>query len=187
VLAATNRDVPQMVKEGKFREDLYYRLNVITVLLPGLKDREGDIPLLIDHFLTRAAQKKGGKKKLVSQDAMRALQQYSWPGNVRELQNEVERMLILSGSDEELGMELLSDRIRAHVSPPVVSSKSGRETLKEAVEGVERSMIEGALLRNRWNRSKTARDLGVSRSNLLQKIQAFGLVPPPEMADEQNE
>lgn len=187
VIAATHRNLQEMIDSGKFREDLYYRLNVINIELPALCERSGDIPLLIDYFLEQSAKKSGGPKRRFSKDAMTALESYSWRGNVRELENEIERTLILGGDAEELGVDLLSDRIvRGEGVPGIKVGATGPgNLLKDTLEKVEKQEIEKALSRHKWNRSKTAKLLGVSRSNLLAKIESYGLKPPADIDDEE--
>jgi len=189
VLAATHRDLPKMIEEGKFREDLYYRLNVINVELPPLKDRPGDIPLLVEYFLERTAKRSGHSRKKFSAEAMLALESYSWRGNIRELENEIERALIIGGDEDILGTDVLSERIVKgvpRISSPALTSSNGETPLKETLERVEMHEIEKALQKYRWNRSKTAKALGISRSNLLSKIESFQLRPPADIQEEED-
>ena len=192
VLAATHRNLSKMIEEGKFREDLYYRLNVINVELPPLKERSGDIPLLVSYFLERAAKKQGGGVKSVSQAAMQALEAYEWRGNIRELENEIERALILGSDGDVLEVDSFSSRVVSPVSLSVNSSSSSKVQakpssgkvipLKDIIESVEKEQIQNALSAYHWNRSKTAKALGVSRSSLLSKIDSYRLEPPAELA-----
>lgn len=176
VIVATNRDLEQMVAEGHFREDLYYRLNAITIRVPALAERAEDIPLLIEHFLQRECQRMQLPRKNLSSEALDTLLRYSWRGNVRELENEIGRMFALGRDDSELGTELISPRIIAEVrSKASVEEHEGE--LQHALSTVERSLIEKTLLQCGWNKSATARKLGMSRSNLLAKIKFFGLEP----------
>lgn len=171
VIAATNRDVNAMVEKGTFREDLYYRLNVINISLPPLSERREDIPLLVRHFLQRYPVPAGRtqRERFFTPEAMAALQEYSWRGNVRELENEIERVVTLSGKVAQLGKELLSPRIVERAN-----QEDGGE-LRRALEGVERSAIQASLRKNGWNKSAVARELGISRSNLITKIRRHGL------------
>lgn len=174
VLAATNRDLLQMVEAGKFREDLYYRLNVINVTLPSLTERREDIPLLIEHFLLRGGERRGERRKSIAPEAVELLSGYSWRGNVRELQNEIERMLILGSDQEILGPDLVSTRIREAAT----AGEGGVENLsplKKAVEELERQMVIDALNRTGGNKSLAARELGISRGNLISKVQQYQL------------
>jgi two-component system response regulator HupR/HoxA len=190
ILCATNRDLLQLVKDGLFREDLYYRINVINLRIPPLRERRDDIPLLIDHFLSHAAQDvvapssrgrkpkagPGGRKRL-SRDALTCLMDYDWPGNVRELENEIERLLVLNGPMiTTIDQDLLSPRIRYRPLPdPVLTAVHTDLSLPEALEAMERAMIFEHLKRCRWNKTKTAQALGVSRRNLIRKVSKYGL------------
>jgi DNA-binding NtrC family response regulator len=176
VLAATNRDLERMVEQGKFRDDLYYRLNVIRVSLPPLCERREDIPLLVQGILAKAAQRRGTKPREVSPEVLKVFRAYSWPGNVRELENEIERMLILGASEERLGMDLLSRHVvNAQSNPELGEREAGGGTLKEAFEALEKRMIVDTLEKCRWNKSTAAKELGISRSNLISKVQQYGL------------
>jgi two-component system response regulator HupR/HoxA len=172
VIAATHRDLKAMVEQGLFREDLYYRINVITLPLPPLRDRREDIPVLVDHFVKKHARKE--RQPSLSSACLERLMDYHWPGNVRELENEIERLLVLKGEDEEIGEEFLSPRIRYEIyhdgsGPPQAPS------LPEAIERLERTMILDHLKQARWNKTKAAKSLGISRRNLIRKVQAYGL------------
>ncbi len=172
ILAATNRDLGKMVADGNFREDLYYRVNVIGMTVPPLRERRDDIPLLIEHFLQRAAVRQRRRMKRLSARCLTRLSAYSWPGNVRELENEIERLVVLTGEAEEIDTELLSARI---VAPPRAQARPA--SLVEAVDTVERELILAALVRHRWNKSHAARDLGISRRNLIRKVARYSLAP----------
>ncbi len=174
ILAATNRDLKQMVSDGKFREDLYYRLHVISVHLPPLAERRDDIPLLVDYFLNRFSVERQETKKRFSAEALRLLCSYSFPGNVRELENEIERALVLGDESEVLEPSALSPKIAGgHAGSGLAGDSIGK--LRRAVEDVERKLIREALERFEGNKSAAAKDLGISRSNLIQKVQQFGL------------
>jgi DNA-binding NtrC family response regulator len=160
IVAATNRDLAAYVREGKFREDLYYRLNVIDMHLPGLKERAGDVPLLVNRFL----KEFGGKS--VSPDAMRLLETYPWPGNVRELRNAVEKMCVLSQSGE-IGVDDVPDEMKRDV--PKMLSTSG--TLGET----EKAKILAVLEEVGGNRTKAAERLGISRRTIYRKLEEYGL------------
>ncbi len=175
-----------MVERGDFREDLYYRINVIKMTVPPLRDRLDDMPLLCEHFLRKHHRGKGRPPGL-STEALAAFQRYAWPGNIRELENEIERLLVLGGDHDELPLELLSPRImeaesgvaraeRRSFVPWNGSTPSGN--LREAVEAVEREMINQGLIRTHWNKSQLAKELGISRSNLIQKCTYYGLDRP---------
>ncbi len=182
VISATNKDLKQMVEKGEFREDLYYRLNVINLKAPALRERKEDIPLLAEYFLN-SAQKKSQNKKVLSNRSLAKLFDYSWPGNVRELENEVERMLVLSGEKSTIDVDALSDKILAGNK----GSRSGITThnvgldytpglsLKSAVESLEKRYIEQALRASGWNKSRVAKELGISRAGLILKVDKYQL------------
>jgi two-component system, NtrC family, response regulator HupR/HoxA len=171
IIAATNRDLAAMVANGQFREDLYYRVHVLSVMLPSLRDRHDDVPLLIEHFLAR--HRRPRPKRLAPDCAARMLA-YPWPGNVRELENEVERLVVLSGDSTMIGAELLSPRIRGWQS-----SEDGRasdtSSLPAAVEALERKMIGAAMRRHGGNKTRAAEELKVSRRNLIRLVQKYQL------------
>lgn len=177
IVAATHRNLLEMVEKGSFREDLYYRLNVVNIKLPPLRERSSDIPLLIEHFLENIALRKKGPKKSVTQKAMASLCSYSWPGNIRELQNELERLNLLSGKESELDFETISEHIRNTESGSVASTPEAQseESLKQAVERLEREKILAALNKLDWNKSEAAKLLGISRTSLISKVQEYGL------------
>jgi two-component system, NtrC family, response regulator HupR/HoxA len=178
VIAATHKDLTDLVKKGQFREDLFYRINVIRVQVPALRERRDDIPILIDHFLKKH-HREGQRARGLAPDAMQILMTYPWPGNIRELENEIERLLVLGSDLEVLPADLVSSRIRDAAQPgglsmlPQVMSATGR--LNEAVELLEREMIAKGLERTRRNKSRLARELGISRSNLILKIARYSL------------
>ncbi|MBH23588.1 MAG: hypothetical protein CMH57_03795 [Myxococcales bacterium] len=177
VIAATNRDLRAMVKEGSFREDLYYRLNVINLVVPPLRERRRDIPLLVEHFLGRAARDvaRGAPVKRLTEEALRRMLAYRWPGNIRELENEVERLVVLSGREEAIGAELLSPRIRGEAGGGGDVPRVAESDLQSALETLERRMLLEGLRRTGWNKSQTARDLGISRRNLIRKVDRYDL------------
>ncbi len=186
VLAATNRDLGEMVEKGQFREDLYYRLNVINVALPPLHERREDIIPIVDHLLTKLSEHSRSRAKTVTPEAEKMLVEYKWRGNVRELENEIERMLILGQDEEALGPELLSSRIRESTQggengAPAAGLRTGALvstdglTLKQAIEHLERKMIAETLGRLGGNKSGAAKELGISRSSLISKVQEYGL------------
>lgn len=171
ILAATNRNLRQMIAKSTFREDLYYRLNVISVELPPLRERRDDIPLLVEHFLKSYQKKKPSTSlKHLSSHALNVLTSYNFPGNIRELENEVERAIIMSGSEETIEPEHLSQHVRSSSSKGASPHASG--TLDEALTTLEKEMIVGALERTGGNKSRAAAELGISRTNLIKKVQA---------------
>jgi two-component system response regulator HupR/HoxA len=174
VIAATNRNLREMVDAGTFREDLYYRLNVINIRVPPLRERKEDIPLLAEHFLVKEAE-KGGPKKILTKRALEKLYDYAWPGNVRELQNEIERIVVLSGTETKLTADMLSPKILEIGEKSKVQGARVHGKLKDALEELEREMIKEGLRRTGWNKSKLAKELGISRAGLIMKVEKYGL------------
>jgi transcriptional regulator with GAF, ATPase, and Fis domain len=169
ILAATNRDLPAMVEQGTFREDLYYRINVINLELPALREREGDIEQLASHFLG----KHGGQGKEINAECLALLKRYQWPGNVRELENEMERLAVLAGDSKELGPELVSNRIRKALCAIPFLPAPVRGSLPDAIRDLEKRMIYDALIENSWNKTRAASQLKVSRRNLIRLVQKY--------------
>jgi two-component system nitrogen regulation response regulator NtrX len=163
VIAATNKDLNVEVQEERFREDLFYRLNVIPIHVPSLRERPEDIPLLADYFTSRFCKENGKREKKISQEAMELLQTYKWPGNVRELKNLIERLVIMVPSNNikasDLPDSLMGD---------CISTSSMK--LREARNEFERRFISQALQRNNWNITETANQLGIERTNLHRKM-----------------
>jgi two-component system response regulator HupR/HoxA len=178
IIAATNKDLEAEVHAGRFREDLYYRLATVTVALPPLRDRKGDIPILANSLLQTAMQDLDKKAVGFSDEALICMQAYHWPGNVRELQNEVRHMLVM-GSDDELGADLLTPRVLRAVpqeEAPVLENLAALQgSLKERVEALEARILRETLIRHRWNKSRAARELGLSRVGLRSKLERYGL------------
>ncbi|REK12269.1 MAG: sigma-54-dependent Fis family transcriptional regulator [Planctomycetota bacterium] len=172
VILATNEDLAELVAQGRFRQDLYYRINVINVELPPLRERISDIPLLAEHFLEDVCRESGRAASGFSDEAVAALRRYDWPGNVRELQNVVERAVLLGKSDT-IGLEDLPPSVAGSV-PHEFESSQGR-TLKEALAGPERQIILEVLEHNDWNRFATAESLGINRTTLYKKMKRLGL------------
>jgi DNA-binding NtrC family response regulator len=185
VLAATNADLEQRVAEGKFREDLYYRLSVIRIHVPPLRERREEIPHLSTFFLREAIERLGKPDIHLSSETLEVFSQYWWPGNVRQLKNEIQRAVALSapgGSVEP-----------AHLSPEVVSTRlspgsgsiriprAATANLAMAIEHMERDLIQAALDRAGGNISETARSLGLTRRGLYLKIRRLGLDAPAEV------
>ena len=169
LVAATNRDLKQKVEAGEFREDLFYRLYVVNLMLPPLRDRDGDIVLLAQHYLKALAAENGKKVLGITSEAMDALTAYPWPGNVRELRNVIERMVVLSTGDKLTVRDLpVSLRAAGERTGPV--TRAGN-VLRDA----ERQMIEEALQRHKGNRTRAALDLGISRRTLHRKLNEFRL------------
>jgi two-component system NtrC family response regulator len=156
IIAATNKDLQQEMEKNDFREDLYYRLSVVSISLPPLRDRGEDIVLLANSFLQHFNKEYGKNIQSISSEALLQLQNYGWPGNVRELENRIKRAVIMSR-----GKRVLPEDLDLQVT-----KKGGRLTLREARDRLEKKMITEALLRNRANISRSARELGVSRATL---------------------
>jgi two-component system, NtrC family, nitrogen regulation response regulator NtrX len=170
VLAATNKNLLEEIRRGSFREDLYFRLAVVPLPVPPLRDRPEDIPLLAAHFLREASARFGRKPKSLSPTATEALQAYRWPGNVRELKNLIERLMILSPSDE-IRREDLPAEMRDGVGEVIPPGAP----LREARDDFERRYILAALKRHRGNVSRAAEALDLERSNLYRKLRAYGI------------
>ena len=190
VILATNDDLAKSVSEGTFRQDLYYRVNVVNIMLPSLRERAGDVPLLVDHFLHEASDTCGRNIDGFDSEAMQALQNYAWPGNVRQLENVVERAVLLSR-----GSHLTIDDL-----PPEITGRGGDtfggtpggvgagagisvgdldgKTLKEALEAPERQIILQSLREHSWNRAATADALDINRTTLYKKMKRLGLDDP---------
>ena len=171
VVAATSRDILKMVAEGTFREDLYYRLNVVTVTLPPLRERTDDIPLLVDHFIRQVAKRSDSPPKRVSAELMRRFEQYRWPGNVRELKNTIESMLVLSDGTE-LTVNDLPERMRSGVAP---TGQTPRVPADLTMEQLERLAIEQALDLTGGNRTHAAQRLGISVRTLQRKLHQYSM------------
>jgi two-component system response regulator PilR (NtrC family) len=174
VIAATNSDLAKMVADGGFREDLYYRLNVINVSLPPLRDRREDIPMLVNHFLERLAP---GQELHLSQGAMRALMAFAWPGNVRQLENALERAVALCGGRTEIELSDLPPEIYTTPAPaarPSVDFPDAGLDLPGYLAGIERDLIRLSLQRTRGNRNKAAELLRIKRTTLVEKLKRLG-------------
>ncbi len=178
VVAATNKDLKEQIKVGNFREDLYYRLNVVPFHLPPLRERGEDVFELTQYFLAKMAIELGEPQKSLSIDAQKVMREYPWPGNIRELKNLLERVCIMSDSeviDGELLRELLGDSGKAGDS--LSQEFLAASTLKQAKTDFERAYILGKLEENQWNITKTADAIGLERSNLHRKMKLYGIEP----------
>jgi DNA-binding NtrC family response regulator len=173
LIAATNRDLEEEIKRGTFRSDLFYRLNVIALHLPPLRQRREDIPLLADHFLQRASQTRGENAKSVTPEALEVLQTYSWPGNVRELENALERAVILT-SGESIGVAALPERITERKAEPLVAD---RTPPNPTLEAIERAYILWVLQSEGGNKTRAAEALGIDPSTLYRKLSRYGVEP----------
>jgi two-component system, NtrC family, nitrogen regulation response regulator NtrX len=175
VIAATNKDLPAEIRDGRFREDLYFRLNVIPIFVPPLRDRDSDVPLLADHFMAEMAREYGRRLKKLDAQAAARLRAYHWPGNVRELRNLIERLIIMAPG-ETIGLQDLTFLDGAADRPPGPADEA-LIPLHDARDRFERDYILRALAAQRGNISRTAEVLGVERSNLYRKMRAFGIAP----------
>ena len=179
VVAATNKDLQTEIRAGRFREDLYFRLNVIPIFVPPLRERAEDIPLLADHFMAEFAREYGRRGKSFERGAVTTLQYYGWPGNVRELKNVIERLMIMvlghTIAASDLGF--LEPTSFARSEAFASDAAAGHMTLHEARDQFERELILRTLAEQQGNMSRTAEVLGVERSNLYRKMKAFGIAP----------
>ncbi len=174
IIAATNVDLKQLVEEGKFRQDLFFRLNVLPLHLPPLRERKGDIPLLLDYFVKKFNEKYRRKVKGFTAEAVKALQQYHWPGNVRELENLVERLVVLTEEEREIGLPDLP--VEVLVGKGMVEGIPVAELgLIKAREEFERRLISKVLELTGGNQSEAARILKIHRNTLIQKMEQLGL------------
>jgi DNA-binding NtrC family response regulator len=175
VILATNENLAKAVAEGRFRQDLFYRVNVINVELPPLRERLSDIPLLAQHFLERTCEETSRKSQGFSDEAMSAMQHYDWRGNVRELQNVVERAVLL-GRGPKVMLEDLPNGLLE--SPGATYEPLTGKALKDAMEAPERAIILDMLRTHNWNRNQTAEALGINRTTLYKKMKRLGLDKP---------
>jgi two-component system nitrogen regulation response regulator NtrX len=181
VIAASNKDLAEEIGKGSFREDLFYRLNVLPIVVPTLKERRDDIPELAQHFLRLHSEEQGMKPKEFSPQGMEALQRHDWPGNIRELRNLIERLLIMvpkpviDGPDVDMFLQG-----RAPTGVPSLSGGTNYDSLREARNAFEREVISRKLRENNWNVSKTADELKIERSHLHRKIKLLHVELRPE-------
>ncbi len=175
LVLATHANLEEMVTNGEFRQDLFYRINVITLTQPALRERMGDIPLLVDRFLQEFNEQTGKKVERFSEDALNVLQQYDWPGNVRELINVVERAVVLAKGTvvdvDDLPESVKQSTQLIGATPARISAAN----LKSALAAPEREIIIEALERNGWNRQNTAKMLGINRTTLYKKMKKYGI------------
>jgi two-component system, NtrC family, nitrogen regulation response regulator NtrX len=173
VLVATHRDLSSLVKEGKFRQDLFHRIYVFPLALPPLRERREDIPLLVEHFAAQVCAQNGWKPISFKPEAVQALQDQPWPGNVRELRNVVERLMLLA-TDGQVDLATVQLAL-PQGSTMVVSTLSTSGPLSERVQGFEREVILGELRRNQSHITNTAKALGLERSHLYKKCEQLGI------------
>ncbi|MEK7487348.1 MAG: sigma 54-interacting transcriptional regulator, partial [Planctomycetota bacterium] len=171
IVSATNHLLVGRIKEGKFREDLYYRLCVIELHIPPLRERLEDIPPLIEHFLEEESQKSQQPRKELDKSILNYLMNYSWPGNVRELKNEVQRWHAMA--EETISLTYVSDRIRQNLTKSRILNQ--KRTFKEQLEEYERALISQKLSETKNNKSRAAKELGLSRDGLRKILIRFGM------------
>ena len=176
ILAATNRNLKNLVEDGQFREDLYYRLSVVTIDVPPLRERQEDIPLLAQHFVKQFSDRYAIPGLSITEEALEKLGQYNWPGNVRELQNVIERVSVLAKSNK-IGVDELPPEVRSSASRIAsISLKLPEEGID--LEQIEKEILLQALEKHSWNQSQAARYLNISRKTLIYRMEKFALLPP---------
>jgi two-component system nitrogen regulation response regulator NtrX len=188
VLAASNKDLIKEIEKGTFREDLFYRLNVVPIIVPPLRERREDIPLLIRHFMKVHAEEQGLRMKEISPEAMAVFQQYEWPGNIRELRNLIERLMIMAPGPvidpAQAGLSLQARPVASASQPaaPAVSPllTQSYDSLRDARNAFEKEYIARKLREHHWNISRTAEDLKIERSHLHRKIKLLDVEMRPE-------
>jgi transcriptional regulator with PAS, ATPase and Fis domain len=172
VIASANKNLADMVKRGAFRQDLFYRINVVRLDLPPLRERKEDIPMLVKHFIARLNRLRGRSVSGISRKALEILLSHDYPGNIRELENSIEHAFVLC-SEGQIELHCLPDNLRALVSGPTPNAK-----IDAALQSVEAQVILDALKRNKFNRLEAARDLGIHKSTLFRKIKMLGIDLP---------
>jgi len=182
VIAATNQDLLTLIDQKMFRQDLYFRLNVLPIEMPPLRERRDDVPLLVHHFLDVGAHQRQSQVDSIDDDAMERLVDYDWPGNVRELENMMERMMVLRGSGE-LTIADLPDHLQDPAPSPSQSVRVSSTGLSfnDEIDQLERDLILQALERTHWNKNQAAQLLGLNRTTLVEKIRKKGLKPIGEV------
>jgi len=181
VVAATNRDLEKMVVDGDFREDLYYRLAVVAIRMPPLRERADDIPLLVEHFVAKYSGALGRQEPAVSPEVNSMFNLYGWPGNIRELENVVQRAVVLD-RDNVIGPDDLPDRLRVR-EPRLAKLHIELPDSGLSLEDVERELLVAALVKHDWNQTKAAAYLNISRSALIYRMQKFALERPPQPSE----
>jgi two-component system nitrogen regulation response regulator NtrX len=193
VLAASNKDLLKEIEKGTFREDLYYRLNVVPIVVPPLRERREDVPLLIRHFMKLHAEEQGLRMKEITPEAMNVFQQYEWPGNIRELRNLIERLMIMvPGNVIDTAQANMSLQVKSSgVAAPAVAGAAPApvanplftqpyDSLRDARNAFEKEYIARKLREHHWNISRTAEDLKIERSHLHRKIKLLDVEMRPE-------
>ncbi|MGL4209032.1 MAG: helix-turn-helix domain-containing protein, partial [Candidatus Adiutrix sp.] len=173
LVAASCRNLEEMVQENEFREDLYYRINVLPLNIPPLRERKEDLPLLLDHFVTLGAIRLGRKRPTMTADFIETLHNYFWPGNIRELENLIDRCLVMAVNQDQLSKEDLPLQLAQNTKAKTISPQN--LNLKTATKELETAYIAAALEESCGNRSEAARLLAISYPSLLSKIKAYGL------------
>jgi transcriptional regulator with PAS, ATPase and Fis domain len=177
IIAATNKEVKKQVEQGLFRKDLFYRINAITINIPPLRERKEDIISLANFFSESYTENRNEEKKHLSHEVIEKLVAYDWPGNIRELKNLIERLIILSGKNNTIGLNLLPEEIRGFSLESSAGNHKNGNKLRDALQSLEKKLTEETLKRMRWNKTLTSRELGISRSSLNNKIVQFGIHP----------
>ncbi len=177
-ICATNADLQKLVEQGRFRQDLLYRISVFEINVPPLRERSGDIPLLANHFLKMASENQDGRELRIDPAALELLCAYPWPGNVRELFNEIQRAVAMAGGGSTISIRCLSEKITKRGSRSSWDQRPANKTLKETVEAVERDLVAHALKTCEGKRHAAARLLGLSRQGLLNKINKYKISIP---------
>ncbi|HEY5726494.1 MAG TPA: sigma 54-interacting transcriptional regulator, partial [Methylomirabilota bacterium] len=177
VLAASNQDLKELIVQGRFREDLFYRLNVIPIEVPPLRRRKEDLPSLVEYFIALFSAENGKRLKTMSVEALAYFLAYDWPGNVRELRNMVERLVIMVPRDV-IGPEDLPPPLRPKEAPSGADEVQREKTLREARDAFERAFILAELRAHDGNVTRTAEKLGIERSHLYRKLKGYGITPP---------
>jgi two-component system nitrogen regulation response regulator NtrX len=178
VLAASNQNLQEQIALNRFREDLFYRLAVIPIEVPPLRQRQEDMPLLVEHFIRLFSGENAKRPKTMSVEALAYFLAYDWPGNIRELRNMVERLVIMTPGDV-IGPEALPPPLRPRdAAAPGADESQKEKTLKEAREAFERAYILSELRVLDWNMTRTAQKLGIERSHLYRKLKTYGITPP---------
>jgi DNA-binding NtrC family response regulator len=183
LIVATNKNLENEVESGRFREDLFYRVKVVTLHVPPLRERLGDLRLLAEHFLKKHATENHKNISGISEAAMQVMQQHGWPGNVRELENVIERAVILTRTPELQPEDL--PFVHAEGQPAAKVADSSVVPLKEALEEPEKEILRRALAACHWSREKTAESLDINRSTLFKKMKKYGLEPPEGMGGDE--
>jgi len=174
VIAATNKDLEQLIDSGEFRQDLYYRLNVLKIELPPLRERREDIPLLVEHFVSQMSESNGIEPKSFTPAALGYLMGYPWPGNVRQLRNVVEKLMVLYPDVQRFDLDHVVEAVEGLGTQPEPQPRS----LREAREAFEKRFIEERLAANDWKILQTAKELGIERTHLWKKMKRYGIVRP---------